>query len=135
MPNLSVITLAGHLGRDAELKAAGGTPVCKFSIAVNTKRRDGDSTAWYACALFGNRAEKLAPMLTKGKAVIVSGELVPREYKGKGDELRTSLDVNVNMLTFAGGGAAGGETDTSRGWGKPSAAPSPVADDEDLSPF
>jgi len=134
MPNLSVITLAGHLGRDAELKAAGGSSVCEFSIAVTTKRRDSDSTAWYRCQVWGNRGEKLAPMLTKGKAVIVSGELVPREYKGKGDELRTSLDVNVSTLTFAGGGAAGGETDTSRGRGKPSAAPSPAVDDDDL-PF
>ena len=127
MPNLSVITLAGHLGRDAELKTAGNTPVCKFSIAVTTKRRAGDSTAWYACELFGARAEKLAPMLTKGKALIVSGELVPREYKGKNDELRTSLDVNVNTLTFAGGGAGADREEA-----KPRSAPAPVpADDAD----
>ena len=130
MPNLSVITLAGHLGRDAELKAAGGTPVCKFSLAVTTKRREGDSTAWYACSLFGTRAEKLAPMLTKGKALIVSGELVPREYKGKKDELRTSLDVNVQSLTFAGG--AGADRDE-QPRAKP--APAPQPEDDDQIPF
>lgn len=134
MPNLSVATLAGHLGRDAELKAAGGSSVCEFSIAVTTNRREAESTAWYRCQVWGNRGEKLAPMLTKGKAVIVSGELVPREYRGKGDELRTSLDVNVNSLSFAGGSAADGETDTSRGRGKPSAAPRPSVDDDD-TPF
>lgn len=104
MPNMSTVTLAGHLGRDAEMKSAGGSAVCEFSIAVTTKRRDSESVAWYRCQLWGARGEKLAPMLTKGKAVIVTGELVPREYKGKGDELRTSLDVSVDRLTFAGGG-------------------------------
>lgn len=99
----------GHLGRDAELKVVGGTPLAEFSLAVTTKRKNGDSTAWYRCSLFGARAERLAPHLTKGKAVFVMGELVPREYKGRNDELRTSLDVNVQTVQFLGGGRADGD--------------------------
>lgn len=131
------INFVGNLGRDAELKQTkSGDSVCTFSVAVSDKRTD--STAWYACSVWGARGSVLAPMLTKGKSVWISGRLVPREYKGKNDELRTSFDVRVSDLEFvgAGGGAAGGETDTSRGRGKPSAAPSPAVDDDsDSIPF
>lgn len=92
----------GYIGRDAEIKTAGSSKVCKFSLAVTTKRRDSESTAWYECSLFGPRGESLAPHLLKGTAVCVVGELVPRQYKGKNDELRMSLDVNVNQFSFAG---------------------------------
>lgn len=104
MPNFASITLAGHLGRDAELKQVGDTTVLEWSMAVTDKGRKGDSTAWYRCAIWGKRGESLAQYLTKGTAVIVSGALVPREYKGKNDELRTSLDVRVDQFSFAGGG-------------------------------
>lgn len=102
MPNFSSIVISGHLGRDADIKAVNGQAVCEFSVAVTTKRKAGDSTAWYRCQIWGSRGEKLAPSLTKGTAVIVSGELVPREYRGKKDELRTSLDINVSQFSFAG---------------------------------
>lgn len=134
MPNLSTITIAGHIGRDADIKSAGGSAVCEFSVAVTTKRKDGDSTAWYRCQLWGTRGEKLAPRLTKGKAVIVNGELVPREYKGKNDEMRMSLDVNVQSLTFAGGSGAGAGEGRSDSRSAPSPAPSAPADDDEL-PF
>ena len=130
MPNLSVITLAGHLGRDAELKQVGKHPVCEFSIAVSHKRGEEKSTAWYRAQVWGERGEKLAPRLTKGTAVLIIGDLVPREYKGKEDQLRTSLDVRVNTLEFLGGGAERGE-DRPTPKGRP--APQP-AEDEDI-PF
>ena len=128
MPNFSNITIYGNLGRDAELKDVKGSTVLEFSVAVTTKRKSGDSTAWYRCQMWGPRGEKLASYLTKGTAVIVSGELVPREYKGKKDELRTSLDINVNQFSFAGGGAAEGRDEQPRS--RPAAAPAPADDDQ-----
>ena len=102
MPNFSSVVVSGHLGRDAELKDFDGSKICKFSVAVTTKKKDGDSTAWYECSIFGPRGERLHQHLVKGCAVIVGGELVPRRYKGKNDELRTSLDINVQSFSFAG---------------------------------
>lgn len=133
MPNLSVITIAGHLGRDAELKAVSGQAVCEFSMAVTHKRgRDDGSTTWYRASVWGARAEKLAPMLTKGKAVLVVGDLIPREYRGKNDELRVSLDVRVNSIEFLGGAAERGE-DRPTSSGRP--APQPAPADDDQIPF
>ena len=127
MPNLSTITIAGHLGRDAELKDAKGNSLCEFSVAVSKKVRGEKSTAWYRCTLWGKRGEAVAQYLTKGSAVIVSGELIPREYKGKNDELRTSLDINVHELSFGGGGE---KSDA------PATSPSKSSyDDQDSIPF
>lgn len=123
MPSLSQITIAGHLGRDAELKTTpGGMSVCSFNIAVTTKKSGGDSTAWYACTLWGKRGEGIAPHLTKGTGLIVCGQLVPREYQGKQGDTRMSLDVNVSELTFAGGGGEA-RSDSGSASGNRSSAP------------
>lgn len=100
MPNFCSIVVCGHLGRDASTKDVNGQTVCEFTIAYNAKK-DGDP-AWYRCAIWGSRGEKLAPMLKKGAAVIVSGTLDARVYKGKDGGERTSLDVRVDQLGFAG---------------------------------
>lgn len=140
MPNGSILTAFGHLGRDAELKTVGDNSVCEFSIAVTHKRGRDESTAWYRAQVWGNRAEKLAPMLTKGKAVLIVGDLLPREYKGKNDELRTSLDVRVHTLEFLGGQAGGDaaarkEETAFAGGRKPSTPSSPADSDEESLPF
>lgn len=100
MPNFCNIVVCGHLGQNARLKDAKGQSVLEFSIAYNA-RKDGDA-AWYRCAIWGSRGEKLAPMLTKGTAVIVSGSLDARVFTDKDGKERTSLDVRVDQLGFAG---------------------------------
>lgn len=100
MPNFCNIVVCGHLGQNARLKDAKGQSVLEFSLAYNA-RKDGDA-AWYRCAIWGSRGEKLAPMLTKGTAVIVSGTLDARVFTDKDGKERTSLDVRVDQLGFAG---------------------------------
>ena len=100
MPNFCNIVVCGHIGQDARIKDVNGQSVCEFSLAYNASK-DGDP-AWYRCAMWGTRGEKLAPMLKKGTAVIVSGPLNARVYKDKDGHERTSLDVRVNDLGFAG---------------------------------
>ena len=59
-----------RIGRDAELRyLTDGKAVCNVSLAFNygKKGQDGNrSTQWIDASLFGERAEVLAPMLTKG---------------------------------------------------------------------
>lgn len=100
MPNFCSIVVCGHLGHDAHLKDAKGQSVLEFSIAYNAKK--DSPPAWYRCAIWGSRGEKLKPMLTKGTAVIVSGALDARVYTDKDGKERTSLDVRVDQLGFAG---------------------------------
>ncbi len=103
MPNLSQITIVGHLGRDAKTKDAGTTTVTEFNLAVNARTKGDDSTMWFQCALWGKRGESVAQYLTKGKPILVSGRFAVREYTKKDDSAGYSLEVNVNEIEFLGG--------------------------------
>ena len=68
------VTIMGNLTRDAELRKKGdATSVLTFGLAINEKKKDSetgeyvDAPVFVDCALFGARAEALAPYLTKGK--------------------------------------------------------------------
>lgn len=121
MPNFSSITICGHLGRDASIKEAGDSSVCELSIAVTHKHRGEKVTTWYRASIWGKRGETLAPMLLKGKAVIVSGAFEPRPYKAKDGSEKLSLEIRVDQLGFAGG-AAGEEREQPQ-----RSAPAPTA--------
>ena len=93
------ITIAGNIGKDAQVRDAGGTPVASFSVAVETRVRSEKVTTWFDVSIWGTRGEKLAPYLNKGGKVAVAGELGTREYEGK-----TYLTVRASEITLMGGG-------------------------------
>lgn len=75
------VIASGRLGKDAEMRDAGGSRVCGFSVAAESGR--GRETTWFDCSLWGSRGEKLCQYLRKGSQVTVVGELSWREYNGK----------------------------------------------------
>lgn len=93
---------AGRLGHDASVRQAGqsGTPVCNFSLAVDVGWGDRQETLWVDCALWGDRAEKLAPYLTKGKAVTVAGDVGLRQFEKRDGSAGASITVNVQRVTL-----------------------------------
>ena len=96
------ITIAGSLGRDAELKSLNsGDNICNFSIA-DSQGRD-KPTIWWNCSLFGKRAESLSQYLTKGQAVTVTGTVTEREWTDKDGAKRKSMDVRVGDIALQGG--------------------------------
>lgn len=100
MPNFANVQLMGHLGQDPESSYIGETPVLRFSLAVNTGFKEKKTTSWYRCAMFGTRAKAVAPMLSKGKAVLVSGEPCINEYIARDGQKRTSIDVRISELVL-----------------------------------
>lgn len=98
---MSIVHIAGRLGRDAELKHVKETDVCNFSVAETIGFGDRKQTQWWSCALWGSRGEKLAQYLTKGTAVTVCGEVTTREYTGK-DGLKFELQCRVLEVTLQG---------------------------------
>lgn len=96
------ITVAGTLGRDAEIRAMpNGDPVASFSVADS--QGQNKVTIWWACQLFGKRAESLAPYLVKGGAVTVSGNVTEREWIDKDGQKRKSMDIRVSDIALQGG--------------------------------
>ena len=100
---MMIITLAGTLGKDAELRrTGGGDAVAGFSVAVdNGKDKNGNKrdATWVDCSLWGKRGEGLCQYLTKGTKVAITGRPTTREHNGK-----AYLGVSINEITLMGGG-------------------------------
>ena len=134
---MNVWTVVTRLGADAELRTTQtGTAVCSFRGAVDSGYGDRKVTTWVNFTLWGGRAEALAPILTKGKQVAVSGEVSLREYEKRDGTTGSSLEVNVREITLVGprqddghpprtGGRSGG----GGGGGRRRADPPPRHDD------
>lgn len=105
------VIVSGNLTRNGELRATRkGTQVLSFRIAINEKAPDGnggwtDAPVFINCAVFGQRAEKLAPYLVKGAKVTIDGRLRYSEYM-KDDEKRSEVSIMVDRLEFGGSHAA-----------------------------
>lgn len=99
---MNVITVAGSLGRDAELKyLQNGDAVTNFSVADSAGR--DKPTIWWSCQLFGKRAESLSQYLKKGQSVTVSGSVTEREWTDKDGNTKKSMNVRVNEVALMGG--------------------------------
>lgn len=95
---MNILCLTGNLGRDAEVRQAGGSSVCGFSVAMTSGYGDKKQTVWISCSIWGKQAEgQLPSYLKKGQQVAVSGELSTREYEGK-----TYLELRVGTIDLIG---------------------------------
>jgi single-strand DNA-binding protein len=102
---MQIGTIAGNLGKDAELKSTQqGDQFCRFSVAVSTGWGDKKATTWWDVTRWGKGADKLAGFLKKGAKVAVSGEISTREHEGK-----TYLQIRADHVTLQGD--AGGNRD------------------------
>lgn len=99
------ITIAGRIGRDAELRSTNsGDQVCGFTVAVDSRQGRDKVTNWWRVSLWGKRAEALSQYLTKGSNVTVSGEFSLGEYDGK-----PQLNIRANEIALQGGNSGGGQ--------------------------
>jgi single-strand DNA-binding protein len=95
------ITVAGTLGRDAELKTTNsGDSILNFSVADSVNR---DKTIWWNCQLWGKRANSLADYMKKGQSVTVSGPVSENEWTDKDGVIRKTLQIRVNDVALQGG--------------------------------
>jgi single-strand DNA-binding protein len=127
---MNVITVAGTLGKDAEVKyLANGDAIANFSVA-DSQGRD-KPTIWWNCGLYGKRAESLSQYLLKGQAVTVTGSVSEREWTDKEGNKRKSMDVRVSDVALQGG-RKNEEPQQER---RQAPAPQKVSIDDDELPF
>jgi len=113
MADINHVVLVGRLTRDAELKyTASGQAVCKFSIAVNRARKNGDQweeeANFFDVVLWGKRGEALNQYLQKGKSVGVDGELRQDRWQQDGQN-RSKVEIVANNIQLLGGNPGGGQ--------------------------
>jgi single-strand DNA-binding protein len=100
------VNISGNLTRDGELRMSqAGNPILTFGVAVNDRRRNQQTGEWEEypnyvdCVLFNNRAQGLAPYLTKGTKVAVEGKLHWSSWEKDGQK-RSKLEVYVDEVEF-----------------------------------
>ena len=91
------VTVAGRLGKDAEVKQVGSSTVCSFSVAGDTGFGDRKQSHWFDCSLWGKQGEALVHYLKKGQRVTVIGEFSEREHNGKYHK-----ELRVNQIELQG---------------------------------
>ena len=124
---MNKIILIGRLGKDPELQVTpDGTPVTKFSLAVNRYSKSGsgerkEETDWYNVSAWRGLAEISEKYLHKGSKVYIEGRLSQRKYTGNDGIQRTSIDVTVTEMEMldpkptSGGSASYGASSSDSG--------------------
>jgi single-strand DNA-binding protein len=107
----NVFSFTGTVGADAEVRyLPSGQAVLNVRVANNIGFGEKQQTLWIRVALWGKRAEgNLKTFLVKGQQVFVSGELTTSEYKANDGTVRTSLELNANIIDLVGKRNEGGQ--------------------------
>ena len=106
---MNKIILTGRLVKDAELGFIGatGTPKMTFTLAVERnyqKDKNNKKVDFINCEMLGQHTEKLSQYVTKGKAILVEGELNIDNYEKDGEK-KSFTKVKVDRLEFLAGNA------------------------------
>jgi single-strand DNA-binding protein len=131
--NINTVVITGNLTKDPELRSTpSGTSVCKLRVAVNSRRKDGQSGEWvdkpnyFDVTVWGAQGENCANYLSKGRPVAVDGRLDWREWEAQDGSKRQAIEIIANSVQFLGsrsdnqGGGGGGEGGGGNGTFQPS---------------
>lgn len=108
MADVNHVVLIGRLTRESEMKyTSGGMAVCKFSLAVNKKKKSGDQWVdeanFFDVVYWGKGGEAINGYLVKGKQVAVEGELHQNRWEQDGQQ-RSKVEINATNVQLLGGG-------------------------------
>ena len=105
------VVLIGRLTRDPELSYTPNnqTPVCRFTIAVDRPRRNGEDQGadFIRIVVWGKQAENCDRYIAKGRQVGVSGRIQTGSYKNKDGITVYTTDIVADRVEFLGGGNSG----------------------------
>ena len=126
------IVIVGNLGSDPEMRfTPSGVPVATFPVAVNRRWTDGngeqrEKTTWFRVTAWRRLAELCNQYLSKGRLVLVEGEIDASAWLDNQGNPRATLELTARNVRFLGGGNGGG--------GKASDTQPVVREEEDI-PF
>ncbi len=110
--NINRVILTGNLTRDPEQRATGsGLSICSLRLAVNSRRKDGQSGQWidepnyFDITVFGAQGENCVRFLSKGRPVAIDGRLKWREWTDQNtQQKRQAVEVIADSVQFLSGG-------------------------------
>lgn len=98
-----ITTLCGNVAGAPQLRVLpSGVSVLNFTLAQNTRVKDGDSwrdgeTIWVRCAVWKQAADNAAESIDSGTRVIATGRLKVRSWEKDGVK-QTGLEMDVDEL-------------------------------------
>lgn len=104
--SINRVVISGNLTRDPELRTtAGGMQILNIGVAVNDRRKNGQTGEWedcpnfIDCTLFGKRAESVSQYISKGSKVTIEGKLRWSSWEKDGQK-RSKIEVIVDDIEF-----------------------------------
>ena len=99
------MVLIGRITKDANIKKLkDNREVVNFSIAINDYYKPKGATEGVTLTTFYNCSywisTKIAPRLTKGSLVEITGRIYINAYTGLDGEAKASLNCHVNAITI-----------------------------------
>jgi len=103
MASLNRVEIIGNVGKEPEMRfTPSGKAVTSFSVAVNTKFGESDTTEWFSIVAWNKLAETCNQYLVKGQQVFVEGRLQTRSWEGQDGEKKYRTEVIANQVLFLG---------------------------------
>ena len=100
------VILLGRITQDLELKTTpSGVSVLSFSIAVDRRfqtKGEEKKADFFNCVAWRNDAEFISRYWTKGRPILVEGELQNRSYVDKNGVTRYVTEIIVDRASFTG---------------------------------
>ena len=101
MANLNRIEIIGNVGKEPEMRfTPSGKPVTSFSVAVNSKFGESETTEWFSIVAWDKLAETCNQYLTKGQQVFVEGRLQTRSWEDNKGVKHYKTEVVANKVLF-----------------------------------
>ena len=103
---MNIIAIKGSLVRDPECKKTqNGVTVCNITVAVDRAYSNGGEkqTDFFDCVFWRQGAEFVGKNFSKGKEIIVQGEMQSRKWTDKEGNNRISWEIQTAHAEFCGG--------------------------------
>ena len=105
---MNKVFLIGNLTRDPELSTTNsGISVCRISIAVSRRFANADGsreTDFFNVVAWRASADFISRFFSKGRMILVEGELQTRQYVDKNGSTQTVVELVVDNARFTGEG-------------------------------
>jgi single-strand DNA-binding protein len=100
---LNNVILMGRLTKDIELRQTQSeTPVCSFTVAVDSGYGDDKKTDFINCVAWKGTAEFLAKYFSKGQMVALVGRISTRTWDGEDGKKIYVTEVVAREVSFCG---------------------------------
>jgi len=107
--SINTVMLGGNLTRDPESRTTNsGNTEAKFSVAVNSKRKQADGSysdevGFFNVVVYGRTAGPVMDYLQKGSSVVVEGNLRFSSWEDKDTGAkRSKIDIVAHRVHFVG---------------------------------